>query len=114
MGELTRQYNWSGTSVGEPGNWPHTLQNTVSIILRSRFPMFLWWGDDMIQFYNDAYRPSLGVTGKHPRALGQKGADCWPEIWEIISPLHEQVRTSGEATWSEDQLVPIYRNNTIE
>lgn len=76
--------------------------------------MFLWWGEDLIQFYNDAYRPSLGNHGKHPTALGGKGADTWQEIWGIISPLIEQVRTTGEATWSEDQLIPIYRNGQME
>lgn len=76
--------------------------------------MFLWWGEDLIQFYNDAYRPSLGNNGKHPLALGQKGEDCWPEIWPIIYPLIKQVRETAQATWSEDQLVPIFRNGKIE
>jgi PAS domain S-box-containing protein len=114
MGRLTRNFDWSGTSVGSPENWPQSLRITVSNLLRSRFPMFLWWGQDMIQFYNDAYRPSMGVNGKHPNALGQKGVECWPEIWDIISPLHKQVQITGEATWSEDQLVPIYRNGKVE
>lgn len=68
----------------------------------------------MIQFYNDAYRPSMGVSGKHPKALGQKGEECWPEIWPIIAPMIHQVRTKGIATWSEDQLIPIYRNGQLE
>ena len=114
MGELTRNYDWSQTSVGSPDTWPQSLRTIVSILLRSKFPMFLWWGDDLTQFYNDAYRPSLGNEGKHPQALGQKGVECWPEIWEIIYPLIRQVKTTGEATWSEDQLVPIYRNGKIE
>jgi PAS domain S-box-containing protein len=76
--------------------------------------MLIWWGEDLIQFYNDAYRPSLGNEGKHPTALGQKGKDCWPEIWDIIYPLIRQVLDTGEGTWSEDQLVPIYRNGKIE
>jgi PAS domain S-box-containing protein len=114
MGELTRNFDWSSTPVGSPEEWPHSLRITVSNLLRSKFAMFLWWGDDMIQFYNDAYRPSLGNNGKHPHALGQKGKECWPEIWDIISPLHQQVRTTGEATWMENQLVPIYRNGKIE
>ena len=84
------------------------------MILASKFPMFVWWGPDLIQFYNDAYRPSLGNEGKHPAALGQKGVDCWPEIWEMIYPLIRQVQTTGEATWNEDLLVPIYRNGKIE
>jgi PAS domain S-box-containing protein len=114
MGELTRQFDWSQTPVGTPGEWPQSLRTTVSNLLRSKFPMFLWWGEEMIQFYNDAYRPSMGSDGKHPTALGQKGKECWPEIWEIISPLLDQVKTTGEAVWLEDQLVPIYRNGKIE
>jgi len=76
--------------------------------------MFLWWGPQLIQFYNDAYRPSLGNNGKHPTALGQKGEDCWPEIWHVIKPLIDQVLQKGEPTWSVDQLIPIYRNGSLE
>jgi two-component system sensor histidine kinase VicK len=76
--------------------------------------MFLWWGPQLIQFYNDAYRPSFGNNGKHPTALGQRGEDCWPEIWPIIKPLINQVLEKGEPTWSIDQLIPIYRNGKIE
>ena len=114
MGELTRNYDWSKSPLGAPNGWPQSLCTTVSNLLRSKFPMFLWWGEEMIQFYNDAYRPSLGNEGKHPAALGQKGKSCWPEIWEIIFPLMIQVETTGEATWREDQLIPIYRNGKIE
>ena len=114
MGALTRQYDWSKSTIGTPDQWPQSLRATLSIILNARFPMFLWWGTDLIQFYNDAYRPSLGNSGKHPLALGQKGEDCWPEIWPVIKPLIDQVLAGGEATWSEDQLIPIYRNNTLE
>jgi PAS domain S-box-containing protein len=114
MGRLTRDYDWSSTKIGSPDKWPQSLRTTVATILSSRFPMFLWWGDDMIQFYNDAYRPSLGNNGKHPLALGQSAKDCWPEIWDIIYPLIRQVQTTGEGTWSEDQLIPIYRNGKIE
>ncbi len=114
MGELTRKYDWSLTPAGSPDNWPQSLRTIVAMLLNSKFPMFLWWGEDMIQFYNDGYRPSLGNNGKHPLALGQKAVDCWPEIWPIIYPLIEQVRNTGVSTWSEDQLVPIYRNGKIE
>lgn len=114
MGRLTRDFNWISTPLGPPENWPYSLLTAVSIVLNSRFPMFIWWGDDLIQFYNDAYRPSLGNQGKHPAALGQRGADCWQEIWPVIKPLIDQVRAGGESTWSEDQLIPIYRNGRLE
>jgi PAS domain S-box-containing protein len=114
MGALTRSFNWSETPIGTPDQWPQNLRTTLSIILNTKFPMFLWWGDDLIQFYNDAYRPSLGNNGKHPAALGQRGEECWPEIWPVIKPLIDQVFKTGEATWSEDQLIPIYRNGKLE
>lgn len=114
MGMLTRSFNWSETPLGTPDQWSQNLLTTVSIILHSKFPMFLWWGAELIQFYNDAYKPSLGNEGKHPKALGQKGEECWPEIWPVIKPLIDQVMAGGEATWNEDRLIPIYRNNRME
>ena len=114
MGGLTRAFDWSTTGLGPAASWPQSLRTAVSIILSAKAPMFLWWGADLIQFYNDAYRPSLGNAGKHPAALGQRGADCWPEIWPTIHPLIAQVRAGGEATWNEDQLIPIYRNGQLE
>ena len=114
MGQLIRNYDWSTTSIGTPDQWPQSLCITLGIILNTKFPMFLWWGDDLIQFYNDAYRPSLGNNGKHPHALGQKGEDCWPEIWESILPLISQVQAEGESIWREDQLLTIFRNGKFE
>ena len=114
MGGLTRAFNWADTSLGAPNQWPQPLQTMVSVLLNARFPMFLWWGPDLIQFYNDGYRPSLGDPGKHPAALGQRAEACWPEIWTTIKPLIDQVLGGGEATWQEDQLVPIYRNGHLE
>ncbi|GAB4028894.1 hypothetical protein GCM10028773_64070 [Spirosoma koreense] len=114
MGQLTRRYDWVSSPLGTPNHWPVSLRAAVGIVLHSRFPMFLWWGADLIQFYNDAYRPSLGQLGKHPTALGQRGDACWPETWPVIKPLIDQVLAGGEATWSEDQLIPIYRNGRLE
>ncbi|MES2734641.1 MAG: PAS domain-containing protein [Bacteroidota bacterium] len=114
MGERLRTFDWSKTSVGPIDTWPQSLRTTLSIILNSKFPMFLFWGSEHICFYNDAYRPSLGNEGKHPNALGQRGEDCWPEIWLFIKPLIDQVLAGGEASWSEDQLLPIYRNGKLE
>lgn len=114
MAHLTRSFDWSKTSLGTPNKWSRNLLTTLSIIFHSKFPMFLWWGDDLIQFYNDAYRPSLGNDGKHPMALGQRGKDCWPENWPEIKPLIDQVMNGGEATWSEDQLIRAFRNNKLE
>jgi PAS domain S-box-containing protein len=114
MGELIRQKDWRKTLVGVPEKWPQSLRTTLSIILHSKFPMFLFWGPDLICFYNDAYRPSLGNDGKHPDILGSRAEDYWAEIWADIKPLIDQVLAGGEANWNEDQLLPIYRNGKME
>src|SRR5947209_19373666 len=68
MADLTRAYDWSMTPVGPMEHWPEALRTTVNTILCSRHPMFLWWGEDHIQFYNDAYSLSIRED-KHPSAL---------------------------------------------
>lgn len=114
MGALIRSKDWSQTLMGNIDNWPQSLRTTLGIILNSKFPMFLWWGPELICFYNDAYRPSLGQNGKHPDILGMPAQKAWSEIWDIIKPLIDQVLSGGEPTWAEDQLIPIYRNGKIE
>lgn len=114
MGQIINDKDWSSHSLGKPENWPVALKVTISNILKTAFPKFVFWGSDLICFYNDAYRPSLGKDGKHPSILGETAAFAWPEIWDTIEPLIHQVLTTGKPTWSENQLIPIYRNGRIE
>jgi PAS domain S-box-containing protein len=116
MANRTRSFNWSATSVGPITEWPAPLLNTVNLVLDSSFPMFIWWGEDKIQFYNDAYLKILGTAenSKHPLALGQKGVDCWVEVWPVISPLIEGVLQTGDSVYLENQLIPIYRNGRLD
>jgi signal transduction histidine kinase len=114
MAERIRSYDWSATPFGEPFAWPQSLQVSLSLALSSSFPMLLMWGSDLIQFYNDAFRPSLGIDGKHPSALGQRAQDCWAEIWDIVKPLLDEVRYHKKSIWRENQLIPIFRNGKME
>lgn len=114
MGKLISSFDWSGSVLGTPDTWPLSLLLTISNMLRSRFPMFLFWGPEHIQFYNDAYRPSLGTTGKHPHVLGCKGADSWQEVWPQVLPKIEVAMKNGESTYSENELVPLHRNGGVD
>src|SRR6476619_6324136 len=113
MTRRVRAFDWSRTSLGPIEGWSNSLRATVGTLLHSRHPMFLWWGPELVQLYNDGYVPSFG-HGKHPTALGQRGRDCWPEIWPIIGQQVDDVMQRGKPSWNEDQLVPIARNGRLE
>lgn len=113
MADLIREFDWKSTSLGPMESWSDTLVTTVNMMLASRHPMFLWWGPDLVQFYNDGYRPALRGD-KHPLAVGQRGIECWSEIWPIIGPQIESVMFEGRSTWHTNQLVPINRNGKLE
>ena len=112
MGKLIRAMDWSNSPLGNPAQWPQILRTSVSICLNARFPLLIWWGNDLVTIYNDAYRDL--IAAKHPEAMGAKGAEMWPEIWHIIGPMLKGVLQTGEATWSEDQLLAITRNGYPE
>jgi len=114
MRALCRALDWGATPLGPVAGWSHSLRTTAAALLASRHPMFLFWGPELVQLYNDAYRPSLGEGGRHPRALGMRGREFWTDIWDVIGPQIEQVMTAGVATWHEDQLLPIERNGRLE
>ncbi len=75
MGEHIRNYNWAQSSIGDPEHWPQSLRTTVSLLLHSQFPMFVWWGKELVTIYNDAYRVIAG--DKHPHLLGKSGREGW-------------------------------------
>ena len=114
MAARCRAFDWASTPLGPTPGWSRSLRTIVSTMMESRHPMFLWWGADLVQIFNDGYLPSFGNTGRDVTALGARGREHWAEIWPVIGPQIEQVMTTGEATWHEDHLVPIERNGRLE
>lgn len=108
-----RSHDWHATPLGAPDSWPQSLRTSIRILLNTQHPMFIWWGPELIQFYNDAYRRTMGPE-RHPSALGQGGRECWSEIWHIIGPQIEQVMSGGGPTWHENQRVPMTRFGKFE
>ncbi len=113
MGALIRAHDWAGTPLGPPETWPQALRTTLRLVLTARHPMFIWWGEALTCFYNDAYSALLGPD-RHPSALGRPGREVWAEIWEIIGPEIDAIMAGGSATWHERHLVPITRGNRRE
>lgn len=111
---LLRQKDWGKSPMGPVESWSAAFKNTLSLVLNSRFPMLFWWGKDLIQFYNDSYRNSMGAEGRHPHALGISLKEGFPDRYEVLYPLVQGIMDGDPATWIEDGEVPVFRNNRIE
>jgi signal transduction histidine kinase len=112
MGALIRAKDWSATPLGAVDGWPQSLCSALSICLGSRFPIVIYWGPACVVLYNDAYAEILGK--KHPWALGRPCREVWSEIWNVIAPMLDGVLATGDATWSEDQLLILERRGYQE
>jgi signal transduction histidine kinase len=112
-GALMRSIDWSKTPVGAVETWPWSLRSTLGLILNSLQPMYLFWGKELTQFYNDAYVPSFG-RGKHPAAMGTPAHASWQEAWPIMFPQIESVMVHGQSVGFEDALLPVWRNGRVE
>ena len=106
MGELIRNFDWSKTPLGDPRYWPNSLKTCIRIILTSPQPMFVWWGKEYINIYNDAYQFILGE--KHP-ALGASGNIVWKEIWNEIGARADIVFNKNEGTYDDALLLIMNR-----
>ncbi|HRH59396.1 MAG TPA: PAS domain S-box protein, partial [Chitinophagaceae bacterium] len=107
MGHRIRNFDWSKTPLGTPDTWDSSLKTCVRIMLTSPQPMFVWWGDELINIYNDAYRFVLG--NKHPQMLGISGKIVWKEIWSELWKRAEIVFTKNEGTFDDALLLVMNR-----
>ena len=112
MASLMRNYNWESHPLGNPDKWPVSLKTGIRILLHSAHPMFIWWSEEMYNFYNDGYMPLIGK--KHPDALGAKGYEVWAEIWPQLGAVLESVLQGEKAFYGEELLVPINRKGFLE
>ena len=106
MRERCRATDWAATPLGPVESWPQSLRTSAGITLGSAFPVIILWGPELVQIYNDAYIPFLGV--KHPWGLGIPTRECWPEAWAFNEPIYHRVMR-GETVHLEDQLYRLNR-----
>ncbi|MBN8468655.1 response regulator [Corallococcus exiguus] len=112
MGRLILERDWSGTPLGPIASWPPTLRTLVSMCLTTRFPMFIYWGPERVQLYNDAGIPIMGA--KHPdHALGPL-RDVFPELWHPLGSMFDELERTKQANWAESQSLPIQRGGFAE
>ncbi|MBY8871024.1 SpoIIE family protein phosphatase [Micromonospora sp. PLK6-60] len=112
MGRRLAEFDWPATRFGHPAGWSPALRHAMSLMLGSRAQTVLFWGDDYRAFYNDAYLPTIG--GKHPAALGRPAREHWVETWDVLEPLLDGVRGTGEAYRGENHPFVLDRYGFLE
>ncbi|MEO6582819.1 MAG: PAS domain S-box protein, partial [Ferruginibacter sp.] len=110
MANLFYTIDWSKTELGPVQQWPQSLCTALNICFNSRFPMFVWWGDSYINFYNDTY--SVIAGSMHPVLFAKPAKKSWGQVWDRVEVILEKVKATGEATWSEDE--PLINNSNGE
>ncbi len=113
MGALIRAHDWTTTGLGPPETWAHPLRTTVRLLLNTVHPMYIWWGPDLLCFYNDSYRQLIGGE-RHPGSLGRPAREVWEEIWAVIGPQIAVVMAGGGAAWQKNVLIPITRDGRLD
>ncbi|KUL21491.1 SpoIIE family protein phosphatase [Actinoplanes awajinensis] len=113
VGRALAAVDWAATPLGPPEGWPQSLRTAVSILLSSRFPMWMGWGPELTFFCNDAYRRDT-LASKYPWALGRPAREVWAEIWGDIGPRIQNVLDTAQATWDEALLLFLERSGYPE
>ena len=63
-----RKHDWSNSPLGHPETWPQSLRSVVGLLLNSKFPMFVAWGEQLGFLYNDSYAEILGAAPRLERS----------------------------------------------
>lgn len=103
--------DWAATPLGPVEDWTLSFKSIVRTALSSRQPMSFWWGDDLLQFHNDAYLPMLGNRVDH--SVGRPFREVWPDVWDAVYPFI-QTALSGEGTWQENLPLVMRRHGYEE
>ncbi|KAG0297680.1 hypothetical protein BGZ96_005344 [Linnemannia gamsii] len=109
---LVNSKDWSTTGLGPRSSWPVELSVLMPMLMRSASPLAIYWGDQSLLIYNDAWRPIL--KQKHPYAMGQPGATVWSEIWNVLGPQMAEVRELGRGSDNKGLRLDLHREGYEE
>jgi PAS domain S-box-containing protein len=113
-GEMARrvsEFDWKLTPLGPIFRWPQSLKTTVGIVLLSPVPIVMLWGEEGVMIYNDAY--SVFAGGRHPRLLGSKVREGWPEVADFNDHVMKVGLAGGTLAYRDQQLT-LYRSGVPE
>lgn len=106
---FARSIDWASGPLGPIEDWCPELRSMCNLIMASPYPAAMYWGEDLIAIYNEAYILLAGQ--KHPQLMGQRYRDAWSEIWDAIENIFVTARATGQATMKDDDCLFIERSS---
>ncbi|MCK0195309.1 PAS domain S-box protein [Ancylobacter sp. 6x-1] len=107
-----RDFRWDETSLGPIAQWPAAVRSVVAMMLLSPLPIVTLWGEDGVMIYNDAY--SVFAGERHPRLLGSRVREGWPEVADFNDNVVRTVFGRGETLSYENQQLYLDRGRGPE
>lgn len=113
IGALIRQLDWKVTSLGAVETWPQSLRSVLEIMLTSRIPMFIVWGENQTFFYNDSFSAFLVDSQKHPESLGENITMALPVEWEGVAADIDVIMDVGLFKSESNIVTTVRRSNAL-
>ncbi|GAB7353225.1 hypothetical protein MBLNU459_g3744t2 [Dothideomycetes sp. NU459] len=110
--QFARNVDWASTALGPIESWSADLRQMCNLIMASPHPAAMYWGQELIAIYNEAYVLLAGQ--KHPKLMGQSYRDAWSEIWSEVEGVFANAVETGEATMKDDDRLFMLRNDYLE
>jgi len=109
---LVRAIDWQKTPLGAIETWPQALVHYVALVLELPSPAIIFWGEELLQIYNDGYAVIMGP--RHPRYFGAPYHECWPDTYPTIHPWMRRVLDSGEIVRVDREQIAVTRYGFAE
>lgn len=110
--QFARSVDWANTALGPIEEWGPDLRQMCNLIMASPHPAAMYWGDDYVAIYNEAYILLAGQ--KHPTLMGQSYSVAWAEIWDEVKDVFANAKHTGEATMKDDDCLFMKRSDYLE
>ena len=106
--QFARSVDWASTALGPMETWSSELRSMCNLIMASPHPAAMYWGEELIAIYNEAYILLAGE--KHPSLMGQSYRVAWAEIWDLVKDVFAVAVSTGQATMKDDDQLLIKRS----
>ena len=108
--QFARSIDWASTKLGPIEEWSSELRSMCNLIMASPHPAAMYWGEDLITIYNEAYILLAGQ--KHPYLMGHSYREVWAEIWDAVKDVFASARSTGQATMKDDDCLFLERSSS--